>query len=85
MRAVMLAVLGLSGPALADSGQAMRTALDLASGKDWDGALAVAPSGVGVDIIEWQRLRADNETLQIRHPLFRRVSPWQPPLLRFGS
>ena len=77
MRAVMLAVLavlGLSGPALADSGQAMRTALDLASGKDWDGALAVAPSGVGVDIIEWQRLRAgdgklgDYEAFLARHP-----------------
>ncbi len=45
-------------PLQADTTQAMRTALQLAAGKDWDGALSVAPSGVGRDVIEWQRLRA---------------------------
>ncbi len=44
--------------ARADEVQAMRTALDLASGRDWEGALSVAPQGVGRDVIEWQRLRA---------------------------
>lgn len=44
--------------ARADEVQAMRTALDLASGGDWEGALSVAPQGVGRDVIEWQRLRA---------------------------
>ena len=58
IRALILA-LGLQTlPAAADTTQAMRTALELAAGKDWDGALAVAPSGVGRDVIEWQRLRA---------------------------
>jgi hypothetical protein len=55
----LLAPLGLLAAALAiapapvraDSVQAMRTALELASAKDWDGALAVAPAGVGRDVI----------------------------------
>ncbi len=60
--------------ARADEVQAMRTALDVAAGKDWDGALAVAPSGVGRDVIEWQRLRdgqgrlGDYEAFLARHP-----------------
>ncbi len=58
----------------ADSVQAMRTALELASGKDWDGALAVAPAAAGRDVIEWQRLRSgegrlgDYEDFLARHP-----------------
>lgn len=55
---IMTVALAAAGPGRADTAQAMRTALELASGKDWDGALAVAPAGVGRDIIEWQRLRA---------------------------
>ncbi|MBL9047384.1 MAG: lytic transglycosylase domain-containing protein, partial [Tabrizicola sp.] len=73
--AAMLLAFGLThSSALADEAQAMRTALDLAGGKDWDGALAVAPSGIGYDIIEWQRLRdgkagfADYQTFLTRHP-----------------
>ncbi|MBL9052494.1 MAG: lytic transglycosylase domain-containing protein, partial [Tabrizicola sp.] len=73
--AAMLLAFGLThSSAFADAAQAMRTALDLAGGKDWDGALAVAPSGIGYDIIEWQRLRdgkagfADYQTFLTRHP-----------------
>ena len=44
LRAALFAALISSGPALADTVQAMRTALDVASGRDWDGALAVAPA-----------------------------------------
>ena len=55
---LVLITLGLAMPAQADTAQAMRTALQLSEGKDWSGALAVAPEGVGRDVIEWQRLRA---------------------------
>lgn len=56
--ALVVAAAGLAAPAQADQVQAMRTALELAAGRDWDGALRVAPGGVGRDVIEWQRLRA---------------------------
>ncbi|MGL4807137.1 MAG: hypothetical protein ACRC4O_00200, partial [Giesbergeria sp.] len=73
-RAALLAALLSSSPVAADTNGAMRTALALASGKDWDGALAVAPAGVGRDIVEWQRLRAgdgrlgDYEAFLARNP-----------------
>ncbi len=57
LRALLVAATLLAGPVQADPSQALRTALELASGKDWDGALAVAPAGVGRDLVEWQRLR----------------------------
>ena len=47
IRALVLALGLQTFPAEADTTQAMRTALELAGAKDWDGALAVAPSGVG--------------------------------------
>lgn len=74
LRAMLLAIGLMAAPVQADEAQAMRTALDLASGKDWDGALAVAPTGIGQDIIEWQRLRdgqgqfADYQAFLARHP-----------------
>ncbi|MFN3281257.1 MAG: transglycosylase SLT domain-containing protein, partial [Tabrizicola sp.] len=74
MRALALALAILAQPAGADTTQAMRTALELAAAKDFDGALAVAPSGVGRDLIDWQRLRAgegrlgDYETFLQRRP-----------------
>ena len=58
IRALGLALAMLAQPATADTTQAMRTALELVATKDWEGALAVAPSGVGRDVVEWQRLRA---------------------------
>jgi soluble lytic murein transglycosylase len=83
IRALVLA-LGLQTlPAQADTTQAMRTALELAGAKDWDGALAVAPSGVGRDVIEWQRLRAGEGRLGDYEAFLERRPDWPGlPLLR---
>lgn len=83
IRALALALAILANPGAADTTQAMRTALDLASGKDWDGALAVAPSGVGRDVIEWQRLRAGDGRLGEYEDFLKRRPDWPGlPLLR---
>ena len=67
----------------ADEVQAMRTALDLASGKDWDGALAVAPISVGRDVIDWQRLRAGEGRLGDYEAFLARRPDWPGlPLLK---
>lgn len=55
--AVIVLCFLLPPAARADEVQAMKTALELAAARDWDGALAVAPADIGRDIIEWQRLR----------------------------
>lgn len=83
IRALVLA-LGLQTlPAQADTTQAMRTALELAAGKDWNGALAVAPSGVGRDVIEWQRLRAGEGRLGEYEEFLQRRPDWPGlPLMR---
>jgi soluble lytic murein transglycosylase len=83
IRALVLALAVQLNPAAADTTQAMRTALDLASGKDWEGALAVAPSGVGRDVIEWQRLRAGDGRLGEYEEFLARRPDWPGlPLLR---
>ena len=83
IRALALALAILANPGAADTTQAMRTALDLATGKDWDGALAVAPSGVGRDVIEWQRLRAGDGRLGEYEDFLKRRPDWPGlPLLR---
>jgi soluble lytic murein transglycosylase len=83
IRALVLALAIQANPGLADTTQAMRTALELASGKDWDGALAVAPSGVGRDVIEWQRLRAGEGRLGEYEDFLARRPDWPGlPLLR---
>jgi soluble lytic murein transglycosylase len=83
IRALILAFGLQTLPATADTTQAMRTALELASGKDWDGALAVAPSGVGRDVIEWQRLRAGDGRLGEYEDFLARRPDWPGlPLLR---
>jgi soluble lytic murein transglycosylase len=82
-RALLLAVALQASPLRADTVQAMRTALDVASGKDWDGALAVAPAGVGRDIIDWQRLRAGDGRLGDYEAFLARRPDWPGlPLLR---
>lgn len=74
LRAVLLAWGLAFTPAEADTAEALRAALDLAAGKDWDGALAIAPRGIGHDLIEWQRLRdgegsfADYRAFLALHP-----------------
>lgn len=68
-----LALLVLPVTAQGDPG-AMRAALAAAAAKDWDKARALAPPGIGRDIIQWQWLRAgkgllgDYETFLKRHP-----------------
>lgn len=83
IRALVLA-LGLQTlPAAADTAQAMRTAQELAAKEDWDGALAVAPSGVGRDVIEWQRLRAGEGRLGDYEAFLQRRPDWPGlPLMR---
>ncbi|WP_333814514.1 lytic transglycosylase domain-containing protein [Tabrizicola sp.] len=83
IRALGLALAILVQPAAADTTQAMRTALELAAKADWAGALAVAPSGVGRDVIEWQRLRAGDGRLGEYEDFLRRRPDWPGlPLLR---
>lgn len=83
IRALVLA-LGLQTlPAGADTTQAMRTALELAAKQDWAGALSVAPTGVGRDVIEWQRLRAGEGRLGEYEEFLQRRPDWPGlPLLR---
>ncbi len=81
--ALVLAAAIQANPGRADTDRAMRTALELAAGKDWDGALAVAPSGVGRDVIEWQRLRAGEGRLGEYEDFLARRPDWPGlPLLR---
>lgn len=83
IRAALLALAFQVAPLQADTTQAMRTALEVASGKDWDGALAVAPSGVGRDVIDWQRLRAGEGRLGDYEAFLARRPDWPGlPLLR---
>jgi soluble lytic murein transglycosylase len=82
---IVLLVFGLLQPTLAraDEVQAMRTALELAAGSDWDGALAVAPSGVGRDVIDWQRLRSGEGRLGDYEAFLARRPDWPGlPLLK---
>lgn len=84
IRLIFLVCVALQAvPVSADTVQAMRTALELTSGKDWDGALSVAPSGVGRDVIEWQRLRAGEGRLGEYEAFLARRPDWPGlPLLR---
>jgi soluble lytic murein transglycosylase len=74
--ALLLAVALQAAPLQADTTQAMQTALGLVADKDWDGALAVAPSGVGHDIVEWQRLRAGEGRLAEYEAFLGRRPDW---------
>ncbi|MFN3994097.1 MAG: transglycosylase SLT domain-containing protein [Tabrizicola flagellatus] len=76
IRALALALAMLAQPTAADTTQSMRTALELAAGKDFDGALAVAPSGVGRDVIDWQRLRAGEGRLGDYEAFLQRRPDW---------
>ncbi len=66
----------LSGPARADEAQAMRTALELVAGKDWDGALRVAQRDVGRDLVLWHRLRAGDGVLGDYEDFLSRNADW---------
>lgn len=81
--ALALAAFLAPSPALPDTVQAMKTALEVAAGKDWDGALAVAPAGVGRDVVDWQRLRAGEGRLGDYEAFLARRPDWPGlPLLR---
>ncbi len=81
--AIVALALTLPPAARADEVQAMKTALQLAAAKDWDGALAVAPAEIGRDIIEWQRLREGEGRLGDYEAFVQRRPNWPGlPLLR---
>lgn len=83
LRLVLLAVLLIAPPARADEVQAMKTALSVAATGDWDGALAVAPQGVGRDVVVWQWLRAGKGRLGDYEAFLQRRSDWPGlPLLK---
>ncbi|MBE2278459.1 MAG: lytic transglycosylase domain-containing protein [Rhodobacteraceae bacterium] len=71
-------------PALrADPLQAMQTALQVMAGKDWSGALAVAPAGVGRDVVVWTMLRDGSGNLDEYEDFLRRRPDWPGlPLLK---
>lgn len=74
--APVLAFAATPGAVRADSVQAMRTSLELIAGKDWDGALRVAPSGVGRDLVEWHRLRAGEGLLGDYERFLQKRADW---------
>lgn len=84
LRLILLIVVLLQAThARADEVQAMRTALELGRGGDWDGALSVAPKGAGRDVIDWQRLRAGEGRLGDYEAFLARRPDWPGlPLLR---
>jgi soluble lytic murein transglycosylase len=75
-RALFVALTLQAAPLAADTGQAMRTAMEVAGKGDWNGALAVAPAGVGRDIIDWQRLRAGEGRLGDYEDFLQRRPDW---------
>ncbi|GAB1361893.1 transglycosylase SLT domain-containing protein [Rhodobacter sp.] len=65
-----------TGAALADDAQSLQAALALATGKDWQAAMAAAPAGVGRDLILWQKLRAGEGTLGEYEDFLSRRADW---------
>lgn len=78
-------VLGVtfSVPVWADQAQALKTAIERVAGRDWAGALAAAPQGLGRDIVDWHRLRAGDGTLGEYEAFLARRADWPGmPLLK---
>lgn len=69
------AVPAAADPALSPS-QALSQALTQAARKNWDAALAMAPAGLGRDLIEWQRLRAGEGALGDYEDFLKRHGDW---------
>ena len=78
--AAALLSLGLAvapaAPVRADAAQAMRDAQVAADAKDWGRALALAPPGVGRDVIAWQWLRAGEGFLGDYESFLKRRPDW---------
>ncbi|WP_264473805.1 lytic transglycosylase domain-containing protein [Rhodobacter sp. Har01] len=74
LRLLSLLVVLIAPLARAETAGPMQSALALAASGDWEGALRVAPPGLGRDVVVWQALRAgegrlgDYETFLARHP-----------------
>ena len=73
---ITLAAAGGIGSLRADPAQDMQRALGLAASRDWAGALAAAPGGVGRDIVEWQRLRSGDGLLGDYEEFLKRRADW---------
>ncbi|SEM67358.1 soluble lytic murein transglycosylase [Pseudorhodobacter antarcticus] len=69
----LLLALVLAAPAHADG---LRAALAASSARDWDKARSLAPRGVALDIVEWQRLRAGDGLLGDYEAFLTRRSDW---------
>lgn len=84
LRFVLLLATGLqAAPLYAEPADELRNALKLAAAQDWEGALAIVPSGVARDVIEWQRLRAGVGTLAEHEAFLARNPDWPGlPLMR---
>ncbi|MFN7223438.1 MAG: transglycosylase SLT domain-containing protein [Paracoccaceae bacterium] len=76
LMAPLALVAALTGPVRADETQAMRTALQLIAGKDWSGAMAVAPRDVGRDLVLWSKLRAGDGLLGDYEDFLKRRADW---------
>ena len=74
----VLALLMLALPIRADEAAALRSALDAAAAKDWEGAAleARAVGPVGADIVEWLRLRAGEGRLGDYEVFLARRADW---------
>ncbi|MDQ2066852.1 lytic transglycosylase domain-containing protein [Xinfangfangia sp. CPCC 101601] len=73
----------LAGVAFADEVASLKTAQRLAASRDWTGALAAAPAGVGRDLVLWQQLRAGTGSLGEYEDFLARRPDWPGlPLLK---
>lgn len=63
--------------------EALAQALSQVARRNWDAALAIAPAGLGRDLIEWHRLRAGEGALGDYEDFLKRHGDWPGlPLLR---
>ncbi|MFE3835970.1 transglycosylase SLT domain-containing protein [Pseudogemmobacter sonorensis] len=73
---LLLPLLLLPVSARADEVQAMKTALQLIPTRQWEAALAVAPSGVGRDFVLWSMLREGEGRLGDYEDFLARRADW---------
>ena len=73
---LLVLTLAAGGVAQADPASDLRAALTAAKVRDWTLALAVAPNGVGRDVVEWQRLRDGDGLLGEYEAFLKRRPDW---------
>ncbi len=76
LRLLLVALLLVPVPLRADAVQEMRTVLQLVAARDWDGAMAVAPQGMGRDFVIWSRLREGDGRLGDYEDFLKRRGDW---------